>query len=120
MARAWRIILLGLAWVCVAVGVVGIVTPGLPGTVFLIIAAGLFARASPRLEAWLLAHPKLGPSVRRWRENGIIPRPAKIAALASMAGSLVLLVFIAPPIATGVAAICIGASALFVATRPNA
>ena len=40
--------------VLTVVGVIGLVTPGWPGTIFLILAAGCFARSSPRLEAWLL------------------------------------------------------------------
>ncbi len=62
-----RIMYFGLGWVMVALGVIGLVMPLMPGTVFLIIAAACFARSSPRLEAWLLDHPKFGKSLRDWR-----------------------------------------------------
>ena len=51
-----------MGWVAVAVGAVGIVVPGLPTTVFFIIAASCFARSSPRFERWVLGLPGIGRS----------------------------------------------------------
>lgn len=79
-----RIIYFGLGWVMVALGVIGLVMPLMPGAVFLIVAAWCFARSSPRLEAWLLDHPTFGKSLRDWRAAGAIPRPAKAMACAGM------------------------------------
>lgn len=109
-----------LAWVCVALGIVGIVTPVMPGTVFLILAAWLFARSSPRFENWLLAHPRLGPSVIAWRENGAVPRWAQLVATGSMAGSFTLLLFIglSVPLLTIIGAIFTGVAA-YLLTRPT-
>ena len=103
-----------------AVGIVGYLTPGLPGTIFLILAAGCFTRSSPRLESWLLNHPQLGPSVVAWRENGAIPRKIKYIAIGSMTVSFVIvLVAHLPMVWTVVVAVALGLSALFVATRPE-
>ncbi|MCK0208563.1 YbaN family protein [Starkeya koreensis] len=88
-----------LGWVCVVLGIIGIVTPVMPGTVFLILAAWLFARSSPRFENWLLTHPRLGPSVVAWRANGTVPRWVPYVASGSMGGSFVLLVFVGLPVA---------------------
>ena len=57
----------------------------LPTTSFMILALPCFARSSPRLEAWLLNHPRFGPGVRAWRAHGAVPRHAKIAACIGMA-----------------------------------
>ena len=70
---AW--ILLGL--LAVAVGGVGIVVPGLPTTVFFIMAAACFTRSSPRLERWVLDLPRIGPAVRRYRAGLGMPLRAK-------------------------------------------
>lgn len=78
---AW--LLLGL--ICVALGGIGIVVPGLPTTVFFIVAAGAFAKSSPRLEAWVLSLPKIGPMVRDHRNGLGMPKRAKIAAVAMIA-----------------------------------
>jgi uncharacterized protein len=75
---------IGLGWCCVALGFVGVFVPGLPTTIFIIIAAYLFARCSPRFEAWLLHHKWFGPRLRRYRETGGMTRQAKLSALASM------------------------------------
>jgi hypothetical protein len=78
LARAgW--IALGL--VAVGIGGVGIVVPGLPSTVFFVVAAWAFARSSPRLERWLLGLPKVGPLVRDYRAGLGMPREAKVTAV---------------------------------------
>jgi len=91
-ARSWRrrlLFALGLAFT--GVGAVGLVVPLLPGAPFLILAAGCFARSSPRFDAWLVAHPRFGPPVRRWRERGAIPLYAKWIAAVSMGLSYALI-----------------------------
>lgn len=77
-------------WLClglllVGVAFVGMFVPLLPTVDFLILALPCFARSSPRLEAWLLNHPRFGPSLRAWREQRAVPRHAKIAACVGMA-----------------------------------
>lgn len=107
--------------ICLGLGIVGAFLPLLPTTVFIIMAAACFARSSPRLEAWLLADPRFGPSIRRWRERGAIPVPAKAAALIGM--SLGLLVFwyatrpSSPVFATAVT--LIAGCAAYVLSRPS-
>lgn len=71
-----------VGWVAVAVGGVGIVVPGLPSTVFFIVAAWCFARSSPRFEAWVLSLPTVGPLVRDHRAGLGMPRRAKVLAIA--------------------------------------
>ena len=112
-------LLLGLA--STAMGVIGAFVPLLPTTVFLIIAAACFARSSPRLEAWILAHGRFGPLVRAWRDNGAIPRKAKLLACGGMAIGFAVFFVSANPglwLALGVAA-GLAACAIFVVSRPE-
>ena len=75
---------------------------------------------SPRLEAWLINHPRLGPSVVAWRENGAIPRKIKYIAIGSMSVSfLIVLVIHLSTMWTAIIGVAMLASALFVATRPE-
>ncbi len=106
--------------VLTVVGVIGLVTPGWPGTIFLILAAGCFARSSPKLEAWLLGHPRLGPSVVAWRENGAIPRKIKYIAIGSMVVSFVIVLLINLSVVwTVIVGVSLLASALYVGSRPE-
>lgn len=117
--RRMRIILIILGWLSVALGVIGIFLPLLPTTPFILLAAWLFARASPRFERWLYEHRIFGPPLHAWRDNRAIPRRAKVLAIVMMGVSFVsLLLILHPPIwiALVVGAI-LSACALFVATR---
>ena len=69
----------------VGIGAVGIVVPGLPSTIFFILAAAAFSRSSPRLERWLLGLPGIGPLVRDYRAGLGMRRRAKIAACSMIA-----------------------------------
>ncbi len=116
-----RVVYFGMGWVLVALGVIGAVTPLLPTTIFLIGAAGCFARSSPRLEAWLLDHPQFGKTLRDWRSDGAISRPAKMMACAGMTFGFVAFWFSAHPslwLAAGVAALLL-ACATYVVSRPT-
>lgn len=107
--------------VFVAVGFVGAFLPVLPTTPFLLVALACFSRSSPRLETWLLTHPRFGSSMRAWRERGAIPAKAKLAALAGMSVSLVVFlttVSPGPALALGVGAFMLAGLA-YVFSRPS-
>ena len=74
----------GLGLLAVALGGLGIIVPGLPTTVFFIVAASCFARSSPRLERWMLNMPTNGRMVRDYRAGLGMPRRAKVAAILSI------------------------------------
>jgi uncharacterized protein len=89
----WRTLTLA----CVALGVLGIFLPVLPTTPFLLLAAWAAGRGWPQFEAWLLAHPRLGPPVLRWRHHRAVPRRAKWAASFTMAASVGLIAVSSAP-----------------------
>nr|WP_298723991.1 YbaN family protein [uncultured Steroidobacter sp.] len=86
-----RYLLLGFAVVCVALGVIGIFVPGLPTTVFILMAGWAAARSSPRFHHWLESHRIFGPMLRDWRKHGAVSRRAKITASVMMAACAVIL-----------------------------
>ncbi len=113
---AW--LLLGL--LCVGLGIIGAILPLMPTTIFLILAAGCFARSSPRLEAWLLNHRQFGPTLVAWRAQGAIGARAKIMACTGIAIGFALFLWRAHPgplLCIGVAA-AMAACALYIVTRP--
>ena len=113
---------LALGCLFVALGVIGALLPLMPTTIFLILAAGCFARSSPRLESWLLDHPRFGPTLRAWRRDRAIPRKAKWLACTGIAtGYTIFLATAHPhwPLGLFVAA-TMAACALFIVSRPTA
>ncbi|HYD36250.1 MAG TPA: YbaN family protein [Allosphingosinicella sp.] len=115
-----RFVYLGLGLVSAALGALGVVLPLLPTVPFMLLAAFFFARSSPRLEAWIVGHPRFGPHVRAWRERGAISRAGKRAAFVAFAVSALLGLLLLPfpwllaPLAAAIA------GGGWIATRPEA
>lgn len=121
-SRTARYLLIGFGWLCVVIGLIGIVVPGLPTTVFLLAAAWAFSKSSERFQRWLLEHPRLGPPVHAWRDRGAIPLKAKVLAVLMMSVSLSILIVYDDSggvLPTVVGLIMLGGAA-YVVSRPNA
>lgn len=58
-----RWLLAGLGVICVGLGALGTIVPGLPTTIFVIIAAWSFSKSCPWLEDKLLRNKMFGPSM---------------------------------------------------------
>lgn len=85
--------LLGLGWLCVGLGMIGVVVPGMPTTIFLIIALWAFSKSSDRFHNWLYEHPYFGPPLRNWSAHRVIPLRAKVYAVGLMAISWAIVTF---------------------------
>ncbi|MEL3917833.1 YbaN family protein [Aeromonas enteropelogenes] len=77
--KRWCLMVLG--WLAFVTGIVGIVLPLLPTTPFMLLAAALFARSSPRFHHWLLTHPWFGPPIVDWQQYRAIRRHARRRAV---------------------------------------
>lgn len=76
-----RICLLALAWIACVLGFVGIVIPVLPTTPLLLLATFLFAKASPRCQAWIVRTRAYQAYVIPFKEAGGITVRAKVRIL---------------------------------------
>ena len=83
-------------------GFIGALLPGMPTTVFLILAAWAASKGWPQVDAWLMNHPKYGTTLRAWRENGTVPRKAKWIASIMMLLSSIMMLFTNAPLAVKV------------------
>jgi uncharacterized membrane protein YbaN (DUF454 family) len=86
-----RWLLLGFAVLCLVMGIIGVIVPGLPTTVFILMAAWAAARSSPRLYQWLWNHRLFGPLLRNWAQGGKVSRRAKWSAAIFMTASAAVL-----------------------------
>jgi hypothetical protein len=112
---------MAFGWLNVALGVIGLMVPVMPTTIFLIIALWAFSRCSVRFHQWLYTHPALGRGLREWHANGVIPTRAKCLAVGMMGLSLVYVTaFIADgwPLPLAVAAVLAAVSG-FILSRPG-
>ena len=82
MNRIVRCLLLACAWISCALGFVGIVIPVLPTTPFLLLAAFLFAKSSPRCHAWIVSTKVYKNYVEAFKESGGMPASQKVKVLA--------------------------------------
>ena len=85
-----RIALIALGWLCVGLGFIGIFVPGIPTTIFLIIALWAFSNSSKKLQNWLLNHKKFGPILLNWQEHKVVPHKAKILMVVLMVFAVIL------------------------------
>src|SRR3954451_23837231 len=115
-----RLLMLGLGYSCLVLAAIGAVLPVMPTTIFLIIAAWAFGRASPTLRARLRAHPRFGATLRHWEDHRSIGPRAKRAALTGMAlGWLVVTLAFRDLLASAIAGACMAAVAVYILTRPS-
>jgi len=77
-----RALLTGLGLISTGAGIVGIVLPVMPTTIFLIIASALFLKAHPRLYTWLHRNKVLGAYLDAYTEKRGLPMRHKITTIA--------------------------------------
>lgn len=112
----WRV----LALVLLALGLLGVLLPGLPTVPFLLAAAWAGGHGWPALELWLVEHPRYGEYIRRWRQGGAVPRRAKWAASWMMIfSSAVLLATNAPIVMKVVVPLLLVMIAIWLWRRPE-
>lgn len=116
----WRALYQALAYVSLALGIVGAFLPVLPTTPFLLLAAWAAARGSPRLHTWLYTHPRFSAPLIAWEQKGAVSTGAKCLACVFMSISWVIMYMQtqtpAVPVITGVLFVCVGG---FLISRPT-
>jgi hypothetical protein len=92
-----RGLLIGAGTLCVGLGVLGAILPGLPSTVFFLTAVACYARSSERLYRWLMAQPLAQRAVRHYAEykrTKALPLRVKLIAMGAAWTSFALMAFV--------------------------
>ena len=77
-----RHLLIVLGTIFLVIGIVGIFTPILPTTPFLLLAAACYLRSSQRFHRWLMNNRVFGSYIRNYTEGKGIPLKVKLFTIA--------------------------------------
>jgi uncharacterized membrane protein YbaN (DUF454 family) len=89
-----RILWFSLGMFCLGMAYIGVVTPGIPFSIFLVIAAYSFAKSSKKWHDWIYNHKYFGPFLTNWVNYRVFPLYAKFSMIIVMASSLVFTWFL--------------------------
>lgn len=79
--------------VCVGLAVIGALLPVMPTVPFLLLAAGCYARGSPKALRWLLGNPVFGRELRNYTEGrGLAARTKSLSISAVIIGTTISMV----------------------------
>jgi len=85
-----------LGFLSLGMAYIGLVTPGIPYSCFIVFAAYCFAKGSPVMHAWLYNHKIFGPFLTNWNTKRVFPTRMKFFMLAMMSSSLIIMSFTVP------------------------
>ena len=86
-----------LGFLSLGMAYLGVITPGLPYSPFVVFAAYCFAKGSPRMHAWLYNHKLFGPFLTNWVQKRVFPLKLKFFMLLTMSTSVGIMFFTGVP-----------------------
>ena len=72
---------------------IGVITPGIPYSCFVVGAAYCFSKGNERMHRWLYNHKLFGPFLTNWGEKRVFPIKMKFFMLGMMSSSLLIMFF---------------------------
>jgi uncharacterized membrane protein YbaN (DUF454 family) len=96
-----------LGFLSLGMAYIGVITPGIPYSCFIVFAAYCFSKGNERMHRWLYNHKLFGPFLTNWNTKRVFPNRMKYFMLAMMSTSLLIMWF------TGVKPIGILSTAIF-------
>lgn len=82
-----------LGFLSLGMAYVGLVTPGIPYSCFIVFAAYCFSKGNDRMHRWLYNHKIFGPFLINWNTKRVFPTKMKYFMLAMMSTSLTIMSF---------------------------
>ena len=93
MNQLKKYILLTIGFIFYCLGIIGYILPGMPGTIFIILAALCFLTSYPKYYNKIINNNYYGDAVRDFIEFHVIPKRIKIIILSFIWGSSLLSIF---------------------------
>lgn len=119
-----RSVYIGLGFLCLALGFIGILLPILPTTPFVLLAAILFSASNPALAKALERNSTFGPYIRHYRMKTGVPLATKKRGLAWLWASLIIsAMMVRTSLVTGILAVvgvCVSTHILLLKTASAA
>ena len=81
-----------LGFLSLGMAYIGVITPGLPYSPFVVFAAYCFAKGNKRMHDWIMNHKTFGPFITNWNQKRVFPLKLKFFMLASMSVSLMIMI----------------------------
>jgi uncharacterized membrane protein YbaN (DUF454 family) len=78
-----------LGFLSLGMAYLGVITPGLPYSIFVVFAAYCFGKSSPKMHAWIYNHKLFGPFLTNWTTKRVFPTKMKYLMIAVMSSSLI-------------------------------
>jgi len=91
-----KVIWTTLGMLSLGMAYVGVVTPGIPYSPFVVFAAYCFSKGSERMHKWIYNHKLFGPFLTNWNTKRVFPQKMKYFMLGMMSLSLILMSFTVP------------------------
>jgi len=98
-----------LGFLSLGMAYLGVITPGLPYSPFVVFSAYCFSKGSERMHRWIYNHKIFGPFLTNWNTKRVFPTKMKYFMIVMMSSSLIIMYF------TGVKPIGIISTAVFMA-----
>ncbi len=99
-----------LGFLSLGMAYIGVVTPGIPYSPFVVFSAYCFSKGSERMHKWIYNHKLFGPFLTNWSEKRVFPQKMKYLMLVTMSVSLIIMSFTVPikgVVYTGIFMVCV-------------
>ena len=86
-----KVLWTSLGFLSLGMAYIGVITPGIPYSPFVVFAAYCFSKGSERMHRWIYNHKIFGPFLTNWGEKRVFPTKMKFFMLGMMSLSLILM-----------------------------
>ena len=80
-----------LGFLSLGMAYIGVITPGIPYSIFVVFAAYCFSKGSERMHRWIMNHKIFGPFLTNWNEKRVFPQKMRYLMLTMMSISIIIM-----------------------------